>query len=341
MQAWADFLAHANMHIGDADASSPPFGMRVARHASDMSGHSDESDDALATAITRSLQDPQAVLTGEDALRAHTPSSSSSPSSAENDMSTNYDIYDSVIYKCGRCNKSYTQIQLWCMFHNGDPYCTNCGDDELCVMRDVFRVVQAHAIWNFALQRSSHVPSNMEELSTNVEEAGRVDIEQLHPALAPQTSEHRRAKSVRIRSSSSLRLLHDDTEESVIDTAACSNGDEDKMSHTPTPVLTEEEHHTPPLPECAVSLCDGKCRLIRCCNNHYIHADCLFYHILRSKVETCPLCRDKYLMLFFYRLDCQRLHLPIYFAKSPYNGLNAVEYLNSMMFNATMPTDDE
>jgi len=72
--------------------------------------------------------------------------------------------------------------------------------------------------------------------------------------------------------------------------------------------------------ECALPLCDGKCKTFVCCKNgHRMHLDCIFSHILKSEYESCPLCRDKRLMLFFHRLLRVDSHKDLIFILSPYN----------------------
>jgi transcription elongation factor Elf1 len=96
--------------------------------------------------------------------------------------------------------------------------------------------------------------------------------------------------------------------------------------------------------ECAVTMCDGECRLIRCCikNNHYIHADCLLEHIFNSSVEFCPMCRDKYLIQMIYRVLGRNnvFHKLIF---SCYGTFNTRVYVNDLIttLNGEKPQEQQ
>lgn len=79
--------------------------------------------------------------------------------------------------------------------------------------------------------------------------------------------------------------------------------------------------------ECAVSFCDGVCRKVKCCENHYIHLDCLFEHVLRSEQEYCPVCRDPFMVLLFYKLDPVRMHRVFLSSLSPFGKTRLAAFL--------------
>lgn len=78
--------------------------------------------------------------------------------------------------------------------------------------------------------------------------------------------------------------------------------------------------------DCALPYCDGVCKKVKCCKNgHYLHADCMFNHIMHSDAEICPVCRERFMMLMFYRLDRIDMHKTTHFTTSPYNRNNLVK----------------
>lgn len=79
--------------------------------------------------------------------------------------------------------------------------------------------------------------------------------------------------------------------------------------------------------DCAISFCDGVCRKVKCCENHYIHLDCLFEHVLRSEQEYCPVCRDPFMVLLFYKLDPVRTHSIFLCSLSPFGKTRLSAFL--------------
>lgn len=79
--------------------------------------------------------------------------------------------------------------------------------------------------------------------------------------------------------------------------------------------------------ECAISYCDGKCMLVKCCQNHYMHLDCLFEHILKSEKECCPVCRDVYIAMFFYKLTAVRAFHEFMLSSTPFSTFRTAAYM--------------
>jgi hypothetical protein len=213
----------------------------------------------------------------------------------DNPAENKYMDLDAPLYTCHHCHATLTtgaMVQL--LSRNQSLRCATCNNDELECFCSMLHMV---------VNQSFH----------KIQVLMRMKSKQDHDASSLSSS----SGGLRLMTNNVPSLLQDDKKE--LD-AMRDSIDDLFVNELVLRYPLDEDGSTSSLAqrECCIPMCDGKGRIVYCCPHHAMHIDCLMMHIIHADKELCPLCRDPFIMMMFYRIVAPRMHSQMMLGDSPY-----------------------